>query len=740
MSEFQFGGEIVWRPTRAQIEASNLYQCFTRLGFASLDEFQRASVNDVAWFWDTMLRELDVQFYKPYTTVVDLSGGIQFPKWCVGGKMNIVHNCLDKYMGTPRESQIAVKWEGEEGATRTLTYAQLYREVNLVANGLRALGLKKGDAIGVFMPMTPEIVIAVLAIAKIGAVFLPLFSGYGAGAAAVRLNDAGAKALFTADGTFRRGQVVPMKQTADETVAQCPTIEHVIVLPRAKNRIEMKHGRDHWWDEIVTRGEQPHPRPLSHAERGDNSAPPLSHVERGDNSSPPLSHAERGDNSAPPLSHVERGDNSAPPLSHAERGDNSAPPLSYAERGDNSSPPRVGEGLGERSERTDAEDLLMLIYTSGTTGKPKGAVHTHCGFPIKAAQDMYHGLDVKPTDTLYWMTDMGWMMGPWQVYGTLLLGATMFLYDGAPDYPAPNRVWAMVERHDISLLGLSPTFVRALMKYGDEPTKKYSLKSLRAFASTGEPWNPTPWLWLFHTVGGGELPIINYSGGTEISGGILMGNFLTPQKPGSFAGPLPGMDADVVDENGNPVRGRVGELVIRQPWIGMTRGFWKDPQRYLDAYWSRFPNVWVHGDWAAVDDDGLWYILGRSDDVIKVAGKRLGPAEVESALARHPAVQESAAIGVPDEVKGETLVCFVIVKPPFHADETLRAELRARVVDELGKALAPKAIYFVNDLPRTRNAKIMRRVARAVYLGNDPGDVSALENTRALEEIRRAIP
>ena len=714
MSEFQFGGEIVWRPTRAQIEASNLYQCFTRLGFASLDEFQRASVNDVAWFWDTMLRELDVQFYKPYTTVVDLSGGIQFPKWCVGGKMNIVHNCLDKYMGTPRESQIAVKWEGEEGATRTLTYAQLYREVNLVANGLRALGLKKGDAIGVFMPMTPEIVIAVLAIAKIGAVFLPLFSGYGAGAAAVRLNDAGAKALFTADGTFRRGQVVPMKQTADETVAQCPTIEHVIVLPRAKNRIEMKHGRDHWWDEIVTRGEQPHPRPLSHAERGDNSAPPLSHVERGDNSSPPLSHAERGDNSAPPLS--------------------------YAERGDNSSPPRVGEGLGERSERTDAEDLLMLIYTSGTTGKPKGAVHTHCGFPIKAAQDMYHGLDVKPTDTLYWMTDMGWMMGPWQVYGTLLLGATMFLYDGAPDYPAPNRVWAMVERHDISLLGLSPTFVRALMKYGDEPTKKYSLKSLRAFASTGEPWNPTPWLWLFHTVGGGELPIINYSGGTEISGGILMGNFLTPQKPGSFAGPLPGMDADVVDENGNPVRGRVGELVIRQPWIGMTRGFWKDPQRYLDAYWSRFPNVWVHGDWAAVDDDGLWYILGRSDDVIKVAGKRLGPAEVESALARHPAVQESAAIGVPDEVKGETLVCFVIVKPPFHADETLRAELRARVVDELGKALAPKAIYFVNDLPRTRNAKIMRRVARAVYLGNDPGDVSALENTRALEEIRRAIP
>jgi acetyl-CoA synthetase len=663
MSEFQFGGEIAWRPTRAQIEASNLYQCFTRLGFASLDEFQRASVKDVAWFWDTMLRELDVQFDEPYTQVVDLSGGIQFPQWCVGGKMNVAHNCLDKYIGTDRENQIALKWEGEEGATRTLTYAQLYREVNLAANGLRALGLKKGDAIGVFMPMTPEIVIAVLAIAKIGAVFLPLFSGYGAGAAAVRLNDAGAKALFTADGTFRRGQIVPMKHTADEAVAQCPTIEHVIVLPRAKNRIAMKHGRDFWWDEMVTLGDSFSPLPSGGG----------------------------------------------------------------------------GERGAAATERTDAEDLLMLIYTSGTTGKPKGAVHTHCGFPVKAAQDMYHGLDVKPTDTLYWMTDMGWMMGPWQVYGTLLLGATMFLYDGAPDYPAPNRVWAMVERHDISLLGVSPTFVRALMKYGDEPTKKYSLRSLRAFASTGEPWNPTPWLWLFHIVGGGELPIINYSGGTEISGGILMGNFLTPQKPGSFAGPLPGIDADVVDENGQSVRGRVGELVIRQPWIGMTRGFWKDPQRYLDAYWARFPNVWVHGDWAAVDDDGLWYILGRSDDVIKVAGKRLGPAEVESALARHPAVQESAAIGVPDEVKGETLVCFVIVKPPFNADETLRAELHARVVEELGKALAPKAIYFVNDLPRTRNAKIMRRVARAVYLGNDPGDTSALENTRALDDIKNAM-
>lgn len=628
---------------------SNLYQFYRRNGFATLAEFMQRATDDVAWFWEAVLRTLDIQFYEPYSQIVDLTDGIQFPKWCVGGKLNIVHNCLDKYIGTDRENQLAIKWEGEEGATRELTYAQLYRQVNLVANGLRALGLQKGDAVGVFMPMTPEIVVAVLAIAKIGAVFLPLFSGYGAGAVAMRLNDAQAKALFTADGVLRRGQVVPLKQTADEAVSQVPTIEHVIVLPRAKNKVSMTEGRDHWWDEVVTLGASPSPVP---------------------------------------------------------------------------------------TEKTDAEDLLMLIYTSGTTGRPKGAVHTHCGFPIKAAQDMFHGLDVKPTDTVFWMTDMGWMMGPWLVYGTLLLGATMFLYDGAPDYPAPNRVWAMVERHKISLLGLSPTFVRALMKYGDEPIKKYSLKSLRAFASTGEPWNPTPWLWLFNTVGEGRLPIINYSGGTEIAGGILMGNFLAPEKPGSFAGPLPGMDVDVVDENGSPVRGQVGELVIRKPWIGMTRGFWHDPQRYLDTYWSRFPNVWVHGDFAAIDEDGLWYILGRSDDVIKVAGKRLGPAEVESALARHPAVQESAAIGVPDAVKGEAVVCFVMLKPNHAEKKAVERELRDLLTNELGKALLPKAIYFVSDLPRTRNAKIMRRVARAVYMGNDPGDVTALENPRAVQEIK----
>jgi acetyl-CoA synthetase len=351
---------------------------------------------------------------------------------------------------------------------------------------------------------------------------------------------------------------------------------------------------------------------------------------------------------------------------------------------------------------------------------------------------MWHGLDLHPDETLFWMTDMGWMMGPWEVFGTLLLGATMMLYDGAPDFPGPDRVWSLVDHHKVTALGVSPTLIRALRRHGDEIVHQHDLSSLRKFASTGEPWNPDPWTWLFQNVGRGKLPIINYSGGTEISGGIVMGNVLTPMKPCAFSGPLPGMAADVVDENGKSVRGKVGELVIREPWIGMTRGFWKDRQRYVDTYWLRFPGVWVHGDWAAVDDDGLWYILGRSDDTIKVAGKRLGPAEVESILVAHPQVSEAAAVGVPDPIKGEALVCFCVLRKGTNGDGELASALKNKVATELGKALAPKEILFVSDIPKTRNAKVMRRIVRAAYIGEKLGDTSALENPKSLEEITRA--
>jgi acetyl-CoA synthetase len=647
---FTFGGEIVWRPTPEYVDRSHLKRFMDQHGLASFADLWARSTSDIAWFTQAVLKYLDIRFQKPYTQVVDLSRGIAWPQWCVGGQMNIVYNCVDKHHGDELHRKPAVAWEGEEGATRTLTYGDLYVEVNRCADALRSLGLKKGDVIALYMPMVPEIVVALLGIAKMGGIILPLFSGYGPGAVASRLADAGAKALFTADGYFRRGVLAPMKPVADDALAGAPTVRNVIVVKRAGNPVHLVGGRDVWWHDLVPRQTQ------------------------------------------------------------------------FA-----------------KLEPTSAEDPLMLIYTSGTTGRPKGAVHTHCGFPVKAAQDMAFGMDVQPGELMYWISDMGWMMGPWLVFGTLLLGGAMFLYDGAPDYPGPDRLWQMAARHRLTHLGISPTLVRALIPHGDAPVKKHDLSSLRMFASTGEPWNPQPWLWLFQTVGEGRRPIINYSGGTEISGGIVSGNPLLPMKPCAFSGPCPGIAADVVDENGRSIRNAVGELVIRQPWIGMTRGFWKDPARYEETYWSRFPNVWVHGDWAAIDEDGLWYILGRSDDTIKVAGKRLGPAEIESVLVGHPAVVEAAAIAVPDEIKGSEVVCFCVLQPGRGASPELRDELRELVAAELGKPLRPREIKFVRDLPKTRNAKVMRRMIRAAYLGLDPGDTSSLENPGAVEEIRSAV-
>lgn len=647
--QFNFGGEIVWHPSPEHIAHANLTTFMRAYGIRDFDELMQKSTSDVEWFTDAVLKTLGIQFYTPYTKAVDLSEGIQFPKWCVDGRMNIVHNCVEKWQEVNNGKNKAIIFEGEEGISQVLTYEELNKEVNKAANALRSLGLGKGDAIGLFMPMTPEIVIALLAIAKIGGIILPLFSGYGAGAIVSRMVDADAKALFASDGAFRRGKAVEMKSIADEAAEQIPTLKHMIVLKRTGQTIKMNEGRDHWWHELVHR------------------------------------QSDEAD-----------------------------------------------------TEITNAEDPLMVIYTSGTTGKPKGALHTHCGFPVKAAQDMAFGTDVHRGDVIYWMTDMGWMMGPWLVFGSLLLGATMFLYDGAPDFPAPNRLWELAEKHRINQMGVSPTLIRSLIPYGDEHFQKHDLSSVKCFASTGEPWNPDPWIWLFEKVGDGKIPIINYSGGTEISGGIVMGNPILPLKPCAFSAPCPGMAADVVDESGNSVRNAVGELVIKAPWIGMTRGFWKDRQRYLDTYWSRWENIWVHGDFAAIDDDGLWYILGRSDDTIKIAGKRLGPAEVESILVRHESIVEAAAIGVPHEVKGSELILFAVTAPGVERSDVLRRELQEMVVAEMGKPLAPKAILFVSDLPKTRNAKVMRRMIRAAYLGLELGDTSSLVNPAAVEEIREA--
>lgn len=640
-------GDFVWVPTPADIERSHLAKFMQLHGLADLVELQSRSTTDVGWFTNAIIEYLDVRFQRPYREVLDVSGGVQFPQWCVGGQLNIVHSCVDKWLADAATAdRIAVEWEGADGRRASLTYRALAADVNRCANALRSLGLGKGDAIAIHLPMVPQIVIALLAIAKIGAVIVPLFSGFGAGAIRSRLQDAGVRALFTADGAARRGRIVPLKSVADEALADLPGVEHVLVLEHAGNPIAMKAGRDQLWSELLA------------------------------------------------------------------------------------AQPVVAE-----LEPTAAEDPLMIIYTSGTTGRPKGAVHTHCGFPVKVAQDMAFGTDVHAGDRICWLTDMGWMMGPWLVFGALLLGATCCLYDGAPDFPDAARLWQFAAHHKLTQLGVSPSLVRALRAHGDAPATGHDLSALRLFASTGEPWNPDPWHWLFEVVGRRRIPIINYSGGTEISGGILMGNPITPLVPCAFSGACPGIDAVVLDANGQVVRGAVGELAIRAPWIGMTRGFWRDRERYLETYWARWPNVWVHGDWALQAADGQWQIGGRSDDTINVAGKRIGPAEVESALVGDPAVVEAAAVGVPDDMKGSAVICFCVLAPGREGDDALRSALKARVAAELGKPLQPKAIHFVADLPKTRNAKVMRRIIRAAFLGEELGDTTALVNPESVLAI-----
>ncbi len=651
MPQFPFGQSIAWRPDPDSIDQTNLAAFWKMQGLDSYDELCEWALEDVGRFWDAALKDLGVEFYEPYSQIMDASNGIERPVWCVDGMMNIVHNLLDKWQSTPVADRDAIRYESEEGDAQVLTYHELFERVNICASGLRAQGIGKGDAVGLYMPMTPEIVIAFLAVIKIGGVVLPLFSGYGAEAVATRLNDGSAKALFVSDGQKRRGRDIPMKPVADEALDSCPTVEKVFVHNRCGLDVELVERRDVTWDALMRAGE---------------------------------------------------------------------------------------EAPNPKTERTSAEDTVMLIYTSGTTGNPKGAVHTHCGFPVKGAQDMRHAMDLKPGDVMWWMSDMGWMMGPWLVFGTLMNAGTMVLFDGAPDFPDVDRTWEMVERHGVTHLGISPTLIRALMPHGREPLEKHDVSGLRAVASTGSPWDPESWTWLFQNVLNGEKPILNYSGGTEISGGIVCGNFVQPVKPCGFSGPVVGMDADVVNEAGESVRGEVGELVIRQPWIGMTRGFHGDDERYFDSYWRKIPGLWIHGDFAAIDKDGVWYILGRSDDTIKVAGKRLGPAEVESILNADECVLESAAIGIPDDLKGDVVVAFCVLTNKADQSEALRSELIQRLVSGLGKALKPKAIYFVDALPKTRNAKVMRRVIRAAHLGLDLGNVTALESEDAIEAIRRA--
>ena len=642
---------IVWRPSEEYVARANVTRFMRAQGIETYEDLVRRSVDDIAWFWDAVVQDLGIEFSRPYTQVLDTSRGVEWPTWFGGGSVNLAHNCVDRWAERTPDA-VAVMWEGEEGATRRVTYRELRELSDRLANGLVSLGICEGDAVGIFLPISPEAVVAVMACSKLGAVWLPIFSGFGADAIATRLNDAGAKLLITADGFPRRGKPVPMKEVADEALDAAPTVEHLLVWSRlAREDLPWTDGRDIRWDDLLA-----------------------------------------------------------------------------------SQTPRF------ETRQLDPEHPLFIAYTSGTTGKPKGAVHVHGGFLVKIAEEVAYQVDLHPGEILFWFADLGWIMGPWEIVGATALGATVFLYDGAPNFPGPDRIWDMIERHAVTTLGVSPTLIRALIPAGEDEVHRHDLSSLRILASTGEPWNPEPYRWFSEVVGSGRLPIINLSGGTEIGACFLSPLPITELKPCTLRGPALGMDVDVFGPGGTPVSpGAVGELVCKQPWPAMTRGIHGDPERYLETYWRRFPGIWTHGDWASIDEDGFWFLHGRSDDTLSIAGKRLGPAEVESVLAGHPAVAESAAVGIPHEVKGETIWCFVVPRPEADPTDDLATELADLVAEHLGKAFRPSRVVFVPELPKTRSAKIVRRAIRAAVSGEDPGDLSSLENPSALDAIRRLM-
>lgn len=644
--------ETVWTPDPETAAQTNVARLIKRLGCAGIDDLRRLSVEQPALFWDTVVDDLSIPFATPYTRTFDDSKGIEWTRWFDDGRINLTGACIDRWREDPETaSRTALIAEAEDATYTELTFEELGAEVDRVAAALRAKGIGPGDAVAVFMPMIAEAVISAYAIAKVGALYLPVFSGFAAGAIRSRFEDANVSLVLTASGSHRKGKPFELKSTLDEALEGLDSVQTVAVIHRERTEpVAMKEGRDISWESFLEGG------------RGAD---------------------------------------------------------------------------GATCADTASEDVWMLAYTSGTTGRPKGAVHVHGGFLVKIASEAAYALDVRPGDRFQWITDMGWIMGPLTMVGAHSLGAAMVMLEGSPDHPGPDRVWETAARHDVSVLGISPTLIRALMPKGDEWPDRHDLSSLRILGSTGEPWNPEPYRWLSTHVGHDRVPIINISGGTEVGACFLSPYPVESLKACSLGGPCLGMAVDVYDPQGNPLRGEVGELVCTKPWPGMTRGVWGDRDRYLESYWSTYPGVWRHGDWAKIDTDGEWFLYGRSDEAINVAGKRLGPAEVESVLVSHEAVVEAATVGVPHETKGEAVWCFWVPVDPNGND--CSEELRDLVAAELGRPFAPSRVVRVGALPKTRSAKILRRAVRAVAIGEDPGDLSSAENPEALDRIKAAL-
>jgi len=623
--------KFAWTPSPEQLEHANVARLARLLGCTGYAELHRVSVQEPDRFWRAVVDDLGLELASPWNRVRDDSRGIEWTTWFDGARLNLADACVHRWARQTPDA-IAAVFAAEDGERREWTFAALSRDVARLAEALGRLGVGPGDRVATYMPMAPEAAVASHACAHIGAVQVPIFSGFAAPAVAQRLQDSQAKVVISADWSYRRGKRVPMRAAVDEALLEAPLVEHVVEWRR----------EDMSWGLSLGPGELP-------------------------------------------------------------------------------------------AVEVEAEHPYLLAFTSGTTGRPKGALHVQGSFLLSIAREAAYQADLRSGDRVLFSTDMGWIMGPWTVVGAGALGATVIYMEGAPDWPA-DRLWRLVERERVTMLGLSPTLVRALVSTGEPQA---DLSSLRAITTTGEPWNAGPYDWLNqHVAGGGRIPIVNISGGTEVGACFLSVTPIAPTKPCSVGFPALGQAMDVYSSEGRPLRGEVGELVCTKPWPGMTRGLWEDDARYLETYWSRFPGVWTHGDWASIDDDGYWYLHGRSDDTLNIAGKRIGPAELESAALDHPSVAEAAAIGMPHEVKGETAWLFCALKPAAMADDVA---VKAAVVAVLGKAFAPERVLFVSALPKTRSAKIVRRAVRAAALGQDPGDLSTVENPETLEEIANAV-
>ncbi|MBI5154261.1 AMP-binding protein [Candidatus Poribacteria bacterium] len=607
-------------------------------GISSAAGLRARAAQDTEWFWNAALEDMGLQWFQPYTQLKDESGGFPWTKWFLGGRINIAQQCLDRHIAARHGDDAALIYEPDsdsDAERRIVSYAELGSLVNQVVNGLKALGVERGDCVGLYAPMRVETVAVFFAALKMGARIVPVFCGYGEDALAERLAASQCKVLFAARTLHRRGKAVDVTAPAMGAQHLAPSVRHLVWMD----------GTD--WRDFLNLGGN-----------------------------------------------------------HAE------------------------------CVHTEAEEPCLIIYTSGTTGRPKGTVHTHAGCLAQMGKELRYGFDVRPWDVFWWFTDIGWMMGPWELIGVLMYRGTVVLFDGAPDWPDPSRCWRIIERHNVRTFGISPTAIRMLMRADEKFIAPHPMPSLEILGSTGEPWDRESYMWYFDRVGGGRCPVINISGGTEIVGCMLHPLPVEPLKPCTLGGPGLGMDCDILDEEGHSVpTGGIGHLVCRKPSPSMTKGFLGEPGRYLETYFGKFPGVWYHGDWAHRDEDGMWYLHGRSDDTIKVAGKRVGPSEIEGALISHAAVSEAATIGVPDDIKGQALVCFVVLKPGEHVHATAE-ELIRHVALHMGKPLAPKAVHAVAHLPKTRSGKILRGSIRRAYLGEDPGDLSSVQNPESFDEIR----